>query len=177
MKKILLIAFLLVTVSAHAQFHLGFKGGTSITNLDNRYEGDVTGWYIGPTIEFTLPILGIGIDATALYHKVDYSQKDTTEESQSIEIPIRLKYSFGVGHTIGGYIAVGPQFTYLFNDDYVNDFATSLNTAVGIKLFKHLHAEMGYLFPMGRTIEQLMIGASPKKVKRKGWQLSLAYFF
>lgn len=177
MKRIVFIALLLLTVSAHAQFHFGVKGGISITNLDDRHEGAVAGWYIGPTAEFTFPILGLGIDAAAVYHKVDYSQKDTMEESQSIEIPVRLKYSFGLGRTLGGFIAAGPQFTFLFNDDYCNDFATSLNASAGIKLFKHLQAEIGYLFPLGRTIDQLMLGGSPKKVKRKGWQLSLAYFF
>lgn len=174
MKKILLIAFLFATVSAHAQFHFGFKGGVSITNLDysklNPSKVNYTGWHIGPTAEFTFPLLGLGIDAAAFY-------ATSGDETKSFEIPVRLKYSFGIGRTLGGFIAVGPQFTYLFNDDYVNDFATSLNTAVGIKLFKHLQAEVGYLFPIGPTMKPFMIGGSPDKVKRKGWQLSLAYFF
>lgn len=177
MKKIVLIALLLVTVSAHAQFHFGVKGGVNITNLNSRHEGSVAGWNIGPTAEFTFPILGIGIDAAALYNKVDYSQKDITEESQSIEIPVRLKYSFGLGRILGAYIAAGPQFTFLLGDDYCNDFATSLNTAIGVKLFKHIQVEAGYLFPLGRTMEILMDGGAPKDAKRKGWQLSLAYFF
>ena len=113
----------------------------------------------------------------ALYNKVDYSQKDITEESQSIEIPVRLKYSFGLGRILGAYIAAGPQFTFLLGDDYCNDFATSLNTAIGVKLFKHIQVEAGYLFPLGRTMEILMDGGAPKDAKRKGWQLSLAYFF
>ena len=186
MKRIVFIALLLLTVSAHAQFHLGVKGGVSITNLDDRHEGAVAGWYIGPTTEFTFPILGLGIDAAAVYHKVDYSQKDTMEESQSIEIPVRLKYSFGLGRTLGGFIAAGPQFTFLLEDTYFNDFATSLNAAIGIKLLKHLQVEAGYLFPLGRTMKGMMIGIadpnSPPRdmsydIKRKGWQLSLAYFF
>lgn len=178
MKKIQFLALLLVAVSAHAQFHFGFKGGASITNLDYRHEGSVAGWYIGPTAEFTLPILGLGIDAAAVYHKVDYSQIDTIEESESFEIPVRLKYSFGLGRTLGGFIAAGPQFTYFVGDNsYYNDFATSLNTSVGVKLFKHFQAEAGYLFPLGRTIDQLWIGGPTTEVKRKGWQLSLAYFF
>ena len=178
MRKVLFLALLLFAISAHAQFHFGFKGGISITNKDDRQEGSVAGWYIGPTAEFTLPFWGLGIDAAAVYHKVDYSQTDSRDESQSFEIPVRLKYSFGLGRTLGGFIAAGPQFTYFVGDNtYFNDFATNLNTAIGIKLFKHFQAEAGYLFPLGRTVEKIMIGGPSIEVKRKGWQISLAYFF
>lgn len=72
MRKILFLALLLVAVSAHAQFHFGFKGGASITILDD-IDSHKSGWYIGPTAEFTLPLLGLGIDASALYHQVNYT--------------------------------------------------------------------------------------------------------
>lgn len=175
MKRIVFIALLLLTVSAHAQFHLGVKGGTSITKSDN--SKNKAGWYIGPIAEFTFPIIGLGIDASVVYHQTNYSYDD--DKTKSFEIPVRLKYSFGLGRTLGGFIAAGPQFTYLLGDNYCNDFATSLNTAIGIKVFKHFQVEAGYLFPLGRTFQDLVAGGSQDlgKSKRKGWQLSLAYFF
>ena len=183
MKRIVFIALLLLTVSAHAQFHFGVKGGISITNLDYSIfdppKVNYTGWHIGPTAEFTLPLLGLGIDAAVFY-------ATWGDETKSFEIPVRLKYSFGIGSFLGGFIAVGPQFTYLLEDEYRNNFATSLNTAIGVKLLKHLQVEAGYLFPIGRTMKDIAYGIvhpdlpSPDHsfyIKRKGWQLSLAYFF
>lgn len=175
MRKVLFLALLLFAVSTHAQFHFGFKGGMSITNAGNN--DNKTGWYIGPTAEFTLPLIGLGIDASAVYHQTDYSYDGS--KTKSFEMPVRLKYSFGLGRTLGGFIAAGPQFTYLLGDNYCNDFATSLNTAIGVKLFKHFQVEAGYLFPLGRTFQDLVVGGSQElgESKRKGWQLSLAYFF
>ena len=184
MRKILFLALLLFAVSAHAQFHFGFKGGASITILDD-IDSHKSGWYIGPTADFTLPLLGLGIDASALYHQVNYTTWGG-DNTKSFEIPVRLKYSFGLGRTLGGFIAAGPQFTFLLGDNYRNDFATSLNTAIGVKLLKHLQVEASYLFPIGRTMKDIGYAIvhpdlpapdTSYNIKRKGWQLSLAYFF
>ena len=73
MKKILTLVVLLatMTVAAQAQVKFGVKGGLNITNM--KFDESVAdksnqaGFFIGPTVKFTLPVVGLGIDAAALY--------------------------------------------------------------------------------------------------------------
>ena len=81
-----------------------------------------TGFFIGPSVKFTLPVVGLGIDAAALYDqreaklKVDAENTTGTEltsnkiKQQSINIPINLRYSIGLGDLAGIYFASGLQF-------------------------------------------------------------------
>ena len=73
MKKFFTLVVLLatMTVAAQAQVKFGVKGGLNLTNMkfDNSIvdKSNQTGFFIGPTINFTLPVVGLGIDASALY--------------------------------------------------------------------------------------------------------------
>lgn len=77
MKKLLstlmVIACLALAIPAQAQIKFGVKGGLNVSkmyiskdvvNSDNR-----AGFFIGPTAEFTLPLLGLGVDVSALYNQ------------------------------------------------------------------------------------------------------------
>ena len=87
MKKVLstlaLMACIMMALPAQAQLKFGLKGGLNISkvtfsasdiNSDNR-----TGFFIGPMAEFTIPVIGVGIDAAALYTqsgaKVEYENE------------------------------------------------------------------------------------------------------
>ena len=76
MKKIftsaaIALAMISAANTAQAQVKFGVKGGLNVTNMS--FSKDVvdannqTGFFIGPTLKFTLPIVGLGIDASALY--------------------------------------------------------------------------------------------------------------
>ena len=74
MKKIFSVLMVAVALmmAAPAQAQLikfGVKGGLNMSKLDaNGIKSDnTTGFFIGPMAEFTLPIIGLGVDGALMY--------------------------------------------------------------------------------------------------------------
>ena len=63
-----------VSLPAAAQLKFGIVGGLNLTKLStkgNNFSSDNrAGWYIGPKVEFTLPIVNLSVDAA-----LEYSQR------------------------------------------------------------------------------------------------------
>ena len=130
MKKIFTIILVavatMVAVPASAQVQFGLKGGLNVTNMslndDILKTENRAGFFIGPTVKFTLPIVGLGVDASALYDQREADVKDpetSTDEKikqQAINIPINLRYGIGLGETASIYFAAGPQFGFNVGD-------------------------------------------------------------
>ena len=180
MKKVisvLMVAVALMMVApAQAQlFKFGVKGGLNMTELDaDGISGEnSTGFFIGPMAEITLPIIGLGVDGALMY-----SQRGKDEyKQQGIEVPVNLKYTFGLGSTLGIYLAAGPDFFFNFKDIDVEGAEAkktqvALNLGAGVKLLKKLQVGVTYQVPMGDSFEWENID-----IKNKTWQVSLAYIF
>ncbi len=195
MKKLLstlmVIACLALAIPAQAQIKFGVKAGLNVSKLhlseetfssDNR-----AGFFVGPTAEFTLPLLGLGIDGSVLYNQFGVDSEEGTSTKKSIEIPINLRWTVGFSSLVGAYVAVGPQFGFNVGDrwfDEVCEFkknTTSFNVGAGLKLLGHLQVGANYNFALkdnGKThrgdIEDLTtIGG----FKQNTWQVSVAYLF
>jgi opacity protein-like surface antigen len=204
MKKFFTLVVLLatMTVAAQAQVKFGVKGGLNLTNMkfDNSVtnKSNQTGFFIGPTLNFTLPVVGLGIDASALYDqrsaKIDGSEDKLKQ--QSIQVPINLRYGFGLGNTASIYIFAGPQFGFNIGDKSANiidnalewrlkDSNLSANVGVGLMLLNHLQVSANYNIALGTTGESNVISTTAStvgnlvtgKTKANAWQLSVAYFF
>lgn len=194
MKKVfsvMMVAFaLMMAVPAQAQLiKFGVKGGMNFSELDfdKKKLGDVaessTGFFIGPMAEITLPIIGLGVDGAVMF-----SQKGKGDtKQQGIEVPVNLKYTFGLGSMFGIYLAAGPDFFFNFKDItlpvWVGDDATydtkvskktqvALNLGAGLKLLRKLQVGVTYQVPMGNSFDLKNVD-----VKNKTWQVSLAYIF
>ena len=112
MKKIISVFMvavcLMMAAPVQAQLHFGVKGGLNLSKASfskDALKGDnQTGWFIGPMAEFTLPIIGVGADIAALYSQTDLAAKgyDTDAKLKTFEIPVNLKWSFGLGSMFGG---------------------------------------------------------------------------
>lgn len=193
MKKVLSTLLLVVccwlAIPAQAQVHFGVKGGLDISKLSfstDMFKGENrTGFFIGPMMEFTLPVIGIGIDAAAMYAqsglKAEYGKKSETKTLQSIEVPINLKWTLGLGSTLGAYLAVGPQFGFNLDEelwDNVNakKCAVSVNVGVGLKLIQHLQVGVNYNIGASKLAN---IGEEnyETNLRKNSWQVSLAYLF
>ncbi len=196
MKKIISVLMvavaLMVAAPAHAQIlKFGVKGGLNLSKVSfskSDLEGDnQTGWFIGPMAEFTLPIVGLGVDAAALYTQSKI--EDTLGESatlKTIEVPVNLKWSFGLGSTLGVYLAAGPQFGFnigkksFMNYDLTKS-NTSFNVGAGLKLIKHLQLGVNYNFALSKNgvyEPRTTGGPAPEyNIKNNSWQVSLAYIF
>ena len=186
MKKILslcLVALAMLLASpAQAQIvKFGVKGGVNMSEID--WDGGVkgnkdnsTGFFFGPMAEFTLPIVGLGFDGALLY-----SQRGEDEvKQQGIEIPLNLKYTFGLGSAFGIYFAAGPDFFFNFKDideETMKSEKTqvALNLGAGFKLLRHLQLGVNYQFPMGDSFSWKNVDNI--SAKTKSWQVSAAYIF
>lgn len=105
MKKILTIiaiACIAFATPSQAQVKFGLKGGLNLTSLSadgvNNSISNKSGFFIGPTVKFTLPVVGLSLDGSALYDQRNAKIKGTDEtiKSQSIQIPINVRYGFGL---------------------------------------------------------------------------------
>lgn len=184
MKKIFSVLMVAVALmmAAPAQAQLikfGVKGGLNMSKLDaNGIKSDnTTGFFIGPMAEFTLPVIGLGVDGALMY-----SQRGKGEyKEQGVEIPVNLKYTIGLGSVAGIYIAAGPDFFFNFKDiDVANLEAkktqVALNLGAGLKLLKKLQVGVTYQIPMGDSFEW-KDAAEAFSAKTKTWQVSAAYIF
>lgn len=197
MKKILtvvvLFAALMTAVPAKAEVKFGLKGGLNLTSMsldaNAISKSNQAGFFIGPTVKFTLPIVGLGFDASALYDQRKAEVDDTSIKQQSIQIPINLRYGIGLGSTASIYFFAGPQFGFNVGDKNIVSSAgewtfkssnVSANVGLGLMLLGHLQISANYNFGLGKTGE-LTENTVPNQIKENGklnaWQIGLAYFF
>ena len=180
MKKVFSVLMVAVALmmAAPAQAQLikfGVKGGLNMTKLDAEglKSDNSTGFFIGPMAEITLPIVGLGVDGAVMF-----SQRGKDEfKQQGLEIPVNLKFSFGLGSMLGAYVAAGPDFFYNFKDLKVEGgeakkAQVALNLGAGVKLLRKLQVGLNYQIPMGNSFEIENVD-----IKNKTWQASLAYMF
>ena len=174
MKKMFSLALvalgMMAAMPSQAQIKFGLKGGLNITDMSMSKDvldaSSRAGFFIGPTVKFTLPVVGLGIDAAALYDqreaklKVDAENTTGTEltsnkiKQQSINIPINLRYSIGLGDLAGIYFAAGPQFGFNVGDknfDWTKEASYRMestnfrvNLGAGVSLIKHLEIGFNY---------------------------------
>ena len=202
-------SMLFAASSAQAQVKFGLKGGLNVTNMSLNSEvfdaDNQTGFFIGPTIKFTLPIVGLGIDASALYDQRDAKVKveegdgasvESKIKNQSINIPINLRYGVGLGSTASIYLFAGPQFGFNVGDknqSLYKDLAQwrlksstfSVNVGLGAMLLSHLQISANYNIACGKTGETTVseaLGTTAQEVFSKrgranAWQIGLAYYF
>jgi opacity protein-like surface antigen len=200
MKKIFTLILVavatMVAVPASAQVQFGLKGGLNVTSMsfsekvlskENR-----AGFFIGPTAKFTLPIVGLGVDASALYDQREAEVEGDKIKQQAINIPINLRYGIGLGETASIYFAAGPQFGFNVGDKEhkltdgetwkLSGSTLSVNLGVGVMLINHVQLSANYNIVCGKTgeISSVLDGVKTgvkNKARANAWQISAAYYF
>lgn len=184
---IVVMACLLLAVPAQSQVKFGLKGGLDISKLDNNIGDNTTGFFVGPMLDVTLPILGLGIDVAALYSQSGLDVNGASSEKlKSVEVPVNLKWTLGLGSTFGVFVAAGPQFGFSLNDGWknlmeeTNKSFVSVNVGAGLKLLRHLQVGVNYNIgasKLGDIIVNTSDGNLRSGVRKNSWQVSLAYMF
>ena len=198
---IVMAVALFTAIPSQAQIKFGVKGGLNVTKMSvssDVYSADNNnGFFIGPTVKFTLPIVGLGIDAAALYDQrkgslVRYDNKSEDVKFKSINVPVNLRWNIGLGSLAGIYLAAGPQFGFAlgdFSDAWDSNFYkkenmnVSINLGAGLSLLKHL--ELGFTYNIQTkdtySITENYAGGSLGReitdIKTNAWQISAAYYF
>lgn len=198
MKKIatlfVIALFALIVCPAKAQVKFGIKGGVNITSVrfsrDIVKSDNVTGFQVGPMIEATMPLFGVGIDAALLYSQkgMDASNQIGSENIKTdyIDIPVNLKWKFGLP-IIKAYLAAGPYVGFRVGGDKFWDipgeisgqmkaksFNAGLNFGVGAELIKHL--QVGFNYGLGLT-DDFTSSKVDLSAKNRGWSITAAILF
>ncbi len=203
MKKVLLLLIATVALSlpSQAQVKFGLKGGLNLTNisLDGSFDDNLKnkeGFFVGPTVKFTVPIVGLSFDASALYDQrsVKVEGADKTLKNQSLQIPINIRYGVGLGSVVNLFAFAGPQFGFNLGDKTqeiiegaqnwtLRSSNLSANLGLGATILGHLQITANYNFALGKTGEVEVMDVAKKtwesvtEGKASAWQISAAYFF
>lgn len=208
MKKILMLIVVAVGISlpSQAQVKFGLKGGLNLTSMSfNKSSAEnaiknKAGFFIGPTVKIGLPVTGLSLDASALYDQRESKMEgvngqEETLKSQSLQVPINIRYGVGLGSVANLFAFAGPQFGFNLGDKSKEIFNNALdwtlrssnvsaNVGLGATLLNHLQITVNYNIPLGKTGEvELNDGAAATwdvltgNSKANAWQVSAAYFF
>ena len=205
MKKILTLIVMAVAFAApsQAQVKFGAMAGLNLTNISDfslsaaGVENAISsraGFFIGPTVKFTLPIVGLAVDASALYDQREGKTNGESLKSQSIQIPINVRYGIGLGSLVNVCAFAGPQFGFNIGNktkELKNDVANwtlkssnfSANVGIGATIASHVQLKVNYNIALGKTGEVEFKDAvtgtwnTITGAKANAWQVSAAYFF
>lgn len=207
MKKILslvfIVAAMLYATNANAQVKFGLKGGLNVTSMS--FSEDVfdasnkTGFFVGPMVKVTVPIVGLSFDAAALYDQKeakvkangdDYELTGKNVKQQSINIPVNVRYGFGLSSLANAFVFAGPQWGINVGDKNFKwaDKASyslkksnfSVNVGAGVTLLSHLQISANYNIACGKTAEVNLlngVGKAIDKSNNNSWQIALGYWF
>ncbi len=201
------VAISMCATTASAQVKLGVKGGLNVTNMS--FSKDVfdasnkTGFFIGPMVKVTVPIVGLSFDAAALYDQkeadVTYAGTDNeylTEnvKQKSINIPVNVRYGIGLGSLANVFLFAGPQwginvgdkdFKWNTGSSYsLKESNFSVNVGAGITLASHLQVSANYNIACGKSADATLSKAlenvskaGTDKSRNNSWQIALGYWF
>lgn len=172
------IACVAIAVPASAQFNFGIKAGAKINELPENIGSfemdDCAGFTGGVMGEFTLPILGLGVDASLMYiyEPIEgdfeaFGKEETffSGANHYLEIPINLKYKLilpAVEKIVAPYVFTGPSFSFMLGkdmpesfDDYFtqNPVEIAWNLGIGVELFDHLQIGASYGWGLNKYIK------------------------
>ena len=211
MKKVLSIVFLvaamLFAANANAQIKFGLKGGLNVTSMSFSEEvfdaSNKTGFFVGPMVKVTVPIVGLSFDAAALYDQKEADVKYTGTEGelgkvnvkqQSINIPVNVRYGFGLSSLANIFLFAGPQWGINVGDKNFkwNESSSyslkksnfSVNVGAGVTLLNHLQVSANYNIACGKSADASLskaldaaANAGKDKSHNNSWQISLGYWF
>ena len=196
MKWILAAAVMLVaTTTAQAQCRFGVKGGLNIASVsfDRSVLGsdNITGFHIGPTLEWTVPILGIGVDGAVLYSQRGFGVGGESLRSNYIDVPVNAKFKFSVP-MISPFVAAGPYASFrvsgnkawdiagqVINQVEAKNFAAGLNFTAGAEVMNMV--QVGLTYSLGLTVNYKLFDRrnvmSYTGGKPHTWMVSATVFF
>ena len=190
---IVIVLFLTATTAVQAQVRFGLKGGVTLNELkwdknvlssDNRM-----GFTGGLMIEVGLPVVGLGLDASALY---THRENELIDEGQKlkrdyVDFPVNVKYKLQIpvlAKVIAPFVSTGPDFALLLSDQDKGDFKArkwniSWNVGFGAELFRKLQIHANYGIGISKAFEYIGKDVNSTSVEGKDryWTITAAYLF
>lgn len=200
-----IVAMVAVSTTASAQFSFGPRVGVAVNSL--KFNTDVfdssnrAGFTGGVQLEFMIPAINLGFDASLMYVRrtsdveVDTKVADLSSKVSKdyFEIPVNLKYKIGlpvVGSVISPYVFTGPSFAFLTSGTAIKEayeakkFDVSWNFGFGLQLFRKVQVAASYGLGLSKSIVKKAIGGYeggtgvlPDNGKSRFWTITAAYLF
>ena len=181
-----------------AQVRLGVKGGLNISSVhfstDVLQSDNVTGFQIGPMIEGSLPLVGLGFDAAILYAQKGLETKTVSGEKTSlkndyIDVPVNLKWKLGLP-VMKVYLAAGPYVGFRVGGNKIwelpgsmvdqvktKSFSAGLNFGAGVELISHLQVGLNYGLGLTNNYSMESLSLTKSDGKNRGWSVTAAILF
>ena len=206
LKRIVLATVMVVLGigAANADFRFGIKAGMNVNKM--HFSKDVqnalgqtldpansTGWTAGVTADFTVPLIGIGMDASVMYTRMNTAAQQEVNNriidygKNFIQLPIHLKYKLSlpvVGRIIAPYLFTGPDFSFKL-DKKILDAVKSKSCQVGwdlglgVELLRHLQVGASYTWDINKIAKIMPNGndLKPISIRNNYWTVTAAYMF
>ena len=201
---VLLVVLASQSVSAGSLVKFGFRGGVELTEMDFSSsalrDNNRAGFYVGPALGISLPVVGWGIDVSLLYNQRSTKVDGRSLSQRSLLIPANVRYSLDVGDALGIFFSGGPQIgfnvgddVFYWKDDLQNNYQYNLqntmlsfNFGAGVHIGSHLEAGIYYNIPVGKTADFTWdkLGSELKettwnraKSRTNAWHVAVAFYF
>lgn len=166
----IILAFSTITTTSYGQIRLGIRGEVGLNKASFSKDAieveNLNSFKLGPTVEVMLPAINFGVEASVLYNndRMDVAQLTSGENSAReeisitnhyIDIPVNLKYKFGLLLPVKIYAAAGPyarihiagddiKFKNVVEDAKAKAFEAGINLGLGVEVFSRLAVGVNY---------------------------------
>lgn len=208
-----IVAALCFALPSQAQIKFGVKAGLNVNSFNVKNlpmamdKKNRNGFFAGVTADVTIPLAGLGADASLLYDNrcigfganpadFDEDAEDGYEKYHKtfhyISLPINVKYTVGLSSIASVYLATGPQFSWNVGDRHwtfedadegweLKSSQFSWNVGCGATVLSHVRVGYNYNIALGNTAEMTLgdtaENAMKGKLKNNTHQISLTYLF
>lgn len=205
---LLAMAVILCTVSANAKiFSFGVKAGANFNKLTFSKEivndinkANSSGWEAGVMVEANIPVVGLGVDLSLMYARMNNNGNIYNDQEQLIYesgknflmLPLNLKYKISlpvVGKYLAPYVFTGPNFLFNLDKNVLKNIKNkscqvAWDLGIGLEFFNHLQVGASYNFGLGKignSIVNGLVGTNQNNVeytvKNNYWMVTAAYLF
>lgn len=204
MKKILmtLVAIVIFSITASAQFSLGIKAGANFKKLD--FKDDYmscdmeTGFTLGAMGEVSLIKSGLTLDFSLMYSNEYFSPQYVTHydeiknydfDTDYLNIPINLKWKINIpaiNKIIKPMIYTGPEISFVLRENIADDLYKRntihfcWNIGAGVELFDKWQIAAHYGIGLSECIkkeQQSIYGKEKISAKQQYAVVTVAYMF
>lgn len=184
---------MMFAIPASAQFKIGPRIGMNVNSM--RFNEDIfdsenrAGFTGGLQVEFTVPVVNLGFDASVMYvHRViGNTEIDNLNKRDYIEVPVNFKWKIGVpliSKIIKPYLFTGPSFAFLTSGKAINaalknkSFDVAWNFGFGVELIDHLQIGASYGLGMTKAVEAVSeVKGVDIDGKNRYWTVTAAWLF
>lgn len=203
--SLIMVLAMVAVLPVGAQVKFGVKAGVNLSQMsmdkDVFNTSNRAGFFMGPTLKVGLPVLGLGLDMSALYNRQEAkveginNKVNTVLKQQQLIVPVNVKYGIGVGSIANVFVFAGPQIAFNIGDKVkrISEFQDqaaqwtlqssnfSVNAGLGMTVATHFQVTANYNVGVGKTgditWENVKENAVSRKTQGSSWCVGLAYFF